>query len=91
MAVVLSLGDFFGMLGMRLILSIIATEGPQKLGHGPHAHEIPITPVPPLKTQRSTRKPVKVYRWTPDRNDPPKMETFYINMNECGPMVTPNI
>lgn len=29
----------------------------------------------------------KIYRWNPDQPAEPKLETFEVNMNECGPMV----
>jgi len=32
-------------------------------------------------------KQFKIYRWNPDLNEGPKVETFSVNMNDCGPMV----
>jgi len=35
----------------------------------------------------SSAKPFKIYRWNPDDGKAPKIETYSLNMNECGPMV----
>ena len=32
-------------------------------------------------------KTLKIYRWTPDSNAAPHMQTYSVDMNECGPMV----
>ena len=29
----------------------------------------------------------KIYRWSPDDEDNPKVDTYYVNTDECGPMV----
>jgi succinate dehydrogenase/fumarate reductase iron-sulfur protein len=32
-------------------------------------------------------KSFKIYRWSPDSNASPHLQTYDINMNECGPMI----
>jgi len=32
-------------------------------------------------------KHFKIYRWDPDRSDAPRMQTYTVDMNDCGPMV----
>lgn len=31
-------------------------------------------------------KPIKIYRYNPDTNESPKMQTFNVDMDSCGPM-----
>jgi len=32
-------------------------------------------------------KQFKIYRWNPDSNDKPRMQTYPVKLSECGPMV----
>jgi succinate dehydrogenase / fumarate reductase iron-sulfur subunit len=39
------------------------------------------------KTNGKTLKKVKIYRWSPESNENPRLDTYEVNMDECGPMV----
>ena len=32
-------------------------------------------------------KPFKVYRWNPDDNANPRIDTYWVDRDQCGPMV----
>lgn len=38
-------------------------------------------------TPDGNTKPFKIYRWNPDDGKEPEMQTYNLNMKECGPMV----
>jgi len=40
----------------------------------------------PKKEDKGT-KTFKIYRWNPDKGGAPKMETYKVDLNTCGPMV----
>lgn len=40
----------------------------------------------PVKVDKGT-KMFKIYRWNPDDGGAPKMETYHVDLNTCGPMV----
>jgi hypothetical protein len=40
----------------------------------------------PVKMDKGT-KTFKIYRWNPDEGGAPRMETYKVDMNSCGPMV----
>ena len=39
------------------------------------------------KTNGKNLKKVKVYRWDPETQQNPRLDTYEVNMDECGPMV----
>jgi succinate dehydrogenase (ubiquinone) iron-sulfur subunit len=39
------------------------------------------------KTKENNVKQFKIYRWNPDTKGEPKMQTYSVDMNQCGPMV----
>ncbi|NBQ46333.1 MAG: succinate dehydrogenase iron-sulfur subunit, partial [Proteobacteria bacterium] len=39
------------------------------------------------KTNGKNLKKVKVYRWDPEKKENPRVDTYEVNMDECGPMV----
>ncbi|MCL4159926.1 UNVERIFIED_CONTAM: hypothetical protein GTU68_004740, partial [Idotea baltica] len=39
------------------------------------------------KPEGGNLKGFKVYRWDPDSGENPRVDTYYINLDECGPMV----
>ena len=39
------------------------------------------------KTNGKNLKKVKVYRWDPEIKQNPRLDTYEVNMDECGPMV----
>jgi len=39
------------------------------------------------KTNGKNLKKVKVYRWDPETKQNPRLDTYEVNMDECGPMV----
>lgn len=44
-------------------------------------------PGAPAVTTTKPIKSFKIYRWTPDSNSAPHMQTYKVDMNACGPMV----
>ncbi len=32
-------------------------------------------------------KQFKVYRWDPEDQDNPRLDTYYVNLDDCGPMI----
>ncbi|PPC79882.1 MAG: succinate dehydrogenase iron-sulfur subunit, partial [Hyphomicrobium sp.] len=32
-------------------------------------------------------KELKVYRWSPDDDDNPRIDTYFVDQKQCGPMV----
>ncbi|KAG6540995.1 hypothetical protein Mapa_017568 [Marchantia paleacea] len=40
-----------------------------------------------VKTKPPNLKKFAIYRWNPDENKKPQVQTYSINTNECGPMV----
>jgi len=40
-------------------------------------------PLPPGTNIKS----FKIYRWNPDDGKNPQLDTYHVNMDECGPMV----
>ena len=41
----------------------------------------------PSKTQKENIKKINVYRWDPDKNLNPRLDTYEVDMDDCGPMV----
>ena len=39
------------------------------------------------KTGSNNLKKVNVYRWSPASNENPRIDTFEVDLNECGPIV----
>ena len=39
------------------------------------------------KSSTETFKKIKVYRWDPEKNENPRIDTYNIDQKECGPMV----
>ena len=39
------------------------------------------------KTGSNNLKKVNVYRWSPSSNENPRIDTFEVDLNECGPKV----
>ena len=39
------------------------------------------------KTNGNNLKKIKVYRWDPETKQNPRLDTYEVNMDECGPMV----
>ena len=37
------------------------------------------------KSDSNNLKKVNVYRWDPSKKENPRIDTFEVNMNECGP------
>ena len=37
--------------------------------------------------EASNKKTFKIYRYDPEKDENPRLDTFEINMDECGPMV----
>src|SRR5215204_4551971 len=38
--------------------------------------------------KRGTRtQPFRIYRWNPDDGRPPRIDTFFVDRDDCGPMV----
>ena len=37
------------------------------------------------KSGSNNLKKVNVYRWDPSKKENPRIDTFEVNMNECGP------
>lgn len=42
---------------------------------------------PALASSSSTLQQFSIYRWDPDRNEKPRLQTYSIDTKECGPMV----
>eukprot|EP00475_Leptophrys_vorax_P032141 TRINITY_DN4931_c0_g1_i2.p1 TRINITY_DN4931_c0_g1~~TRINITY_DN4931_c0_g1_i2.p1 ORF type:complete len:276 (-),score=2.34 TRINITY_DN4931_c0_g1_i2:115-942(-) len=42
---------------------------------------------PALAAGSSTLQKFSIYRWDPDRNERPRMQTYTIDTKECGPMI----
>lgn len=40
-----------------------------------------------VASQSSNKKTFKIYRWDPDSGENPRMDSFEINLDNCGPMV----
>ena len=40
----------------------------------------------PRPSGKNVRK-FQIYRWTPDTGDNPRVDTYFIDMDDCGPMV----
>ncbi|KAJ7534840.1 hypothetical protein O6H91_12G006300 [Diphasiastrum complanatum] len=45
------------------------------------------SPSPAATAKPPNMKNFNIYRWDPDHNSKPHMQTYSINTNECGPMV----
>lgn len=45
------------------------------------------TSPPQNKVGKKPIKTFKIYRWTPDSNAAPHMQSYSVDMNECGPMI----
>ena len=41
----------------------------------------------PYKGKSENKKVFNIYRWSPDDDDNPRIDTYTIDMDECGPMV----
>ena len=41
----------------------------------------------PLKENIKNKKTFKIYRWNPDDNENPRIDTFEIDLEKCGPMI----
>ena len=41
----------------------------------------------PLKENIKNKKTFKIYRWNPDDNENPRVDTFEIDLEKCGPMI----
>ena len=41
---------------------------------------------PERKSKAKWRK-FQIYRWNPDTPDNPSIDTYYVDLNDCGPMV----
>ena len=41
----------------------------------------------PAPTGATNLKAFKVYRWSPDDDDNPRLDTYYVDLDDCGPMV----
>ena len=39
------------------------------------------------KTESKNIKKINVYRWDPDKNENPRLDTYEVDMDNCGPMV----
>ncbi len=39
------------------------------------------------KPEGKTFKEFRIYRWNPDDNDNPRVDTYYVDLRDCGPMV----
>ena len=52
----------------------------------PSASTRPAGPSAPVPRSKPV-KAFKIYRWTPDSNAAPHMQTYQVDMNDCGPMV----
>ena len=40
----------------------------------------------PYKGKSENKKVFNIYRWSPDDDDNPRIDTYTIDMDECGPM-----
>jgi len=41
----------------------------------------------PKPQDTSNLRTIKIYRWDPDSSENPRLDTYYVDMNSCGPMV----
>jgi len=41
----------------------------------------------PAPQYEEANKDFKIYRWDPDNGDKPRMETYTVDLNDCGPMI----
>jgi len=41
----------------------------------------------PYKGKSENKKVFNIYRWSPDDDDNPRIDTYTIDMDDCGPMV----
>ena len=41
----------------------------------------------PLQSESENPKKVNVYRWSPDDDENPRIDSYTIDLNDCGPMV----
>ena len=41
----------------------------------------------PLDSDSKNKKKVNVYRWSPDDDDNPRIDSYTIDLDDCGPMV----
>ncbi|MGI9569945.1 MAG: succinate dehydrogenase iron-sulfur subunit [Desulfobulbia bacterium] len=41
----------------------------------------------PGGADKKDKKAFRIYRWSPDDNENPRMDTYYVDMKSCGPMV----
>jgi succinate dehydrogenase / fumarate reductase, iron-sulfur subunit len=40
------------------------------------------------KPENATRlREFRIYRWTPDDDENPRLDTYYVNLDDCGPMI----
>ena len=39
------------------------------------------------KTESKNIKKINVYRWDPEKNENPRLDTYEVDMDNCGPMV----
>jgi len=51
------------------------------------APSVAASTTPPVTTAKKPIKTFKIYRWTPDSNAAPHMQSYTIDMNNCGPMI----
>ncbi len=41
----------------------------------------------PLKEDVKNKRTFKIYRWSPDNNENPRIDKYEINLDDCGPMI----
>ncbi len=41
----------------------------------------------PQGRRRDAPREYKIYRWNPDDGDNPRIDTYYVDLDDCGPMV----
>ena len=41
----------------------------------------------PLNNEAENIKKISVYRWSPDDDDNPRIDSYTIDLDDCGPMV----
>src|SRR3546814_14761071 len=53
----------------------------------PKNSQIPEGKVGPKPADAKNIREFRIYRWSPDDGDNPRIDTYYIDIDDCGPMV----
>lgn len=68
-------------------VSRVLTKTTRVHGLSARGFSAPVSAAPAAVAPAENIKNFKIYRWSPEAGGLPKMQTYAVNMNECGPMV----